>query len=87
MGKTITLNVRVSDYASRVLGVLKEKYGLRDKGEALDKFAKLFGEEFIEPEVREDVVKEVIESSERHIKKYGFRSRGIARPRKKIETK
>ena len=74
MGKTVTMNVKVKDYSSRVLGVVKEKYGLNDKGEALDKFAEMFGEEFVEPEVREEVVREVIESCDRHIKKYGFKS-------------
>lgn len=73
MGKTVTMNVQVKDYTSRVLGVVKEKYGLRDKGEALDRFAELCGEEFVEREVKEGVVREVIESCERHMKKYGFR--------------
>ncbi len=86
-GKTVTMNVRINDYTSRVLGVIKEKYGLRDKGEAADKFAEICGEEFVEPEVKEEYVKEVIDSCDRHIKKYGFRSRTIAEIRKKIEAK
>jgi len=73
MGRSVNMNVKVSDYASRVLGVIKEKYGLKDKGQALDKFAAMYGEEFVEPEVREEVIREVIESCDRHIKKYGFR--------------
>ena len=28
---TINLRAQISDYASRVLGVVKEKYGLKDK--------------------------------------------------------
>ncbi|PIU21031.1 MAG: hypothetical protein COT15_04515 [Candidatus Diapherotrites archaeon CG08_land_8_20_14_0_20_34_12] len=67
------MNIRVTDYTSRVLGVVKEKYGLRDKGEALDKFAELCGEDFVDKEVREDVIKDVIDSCEKHVKKYGFR--------------
>ena len=85
MGDSIAMNVRVSTYTSRVLGVLKEKYGLRDKGEALDKFAQLYGDEYVGSEMREEVVKEVIESCDRHIKKYGFRGRSVAEMRKKIE--
>ena len=77
MGKTITMNIKVKDYSSRVLGVVKEKYGLNDKGQALDKFAEMYGEEFVEPEAREDVVKEVIRSCDRHIKKYGFRKTSV----------
>ena len=71
------MNIKVKDYSSRVLGVVKEKYGLNDKGEALDKFAEMYGEEFVEPEVKEEVIREVIKSCDRHIKKYGFREMGI----------
>ncbi|MBU1120998.1 MAG: hypothetical protein ABIE23_01700 [archaeon] len=77
MGKTITMNIKVKDYSSRVLGVVKEKYGLKDKGEALDKFTEIYGDEFIEKEVKEEVIKEVIESCERHIKKYGLKKMSL----------
>lgn len=77
MSKTLTMNIKVKDYTNRVLGVVKEKYGLRDKGDALDKFAEMYGEEFVEPEVKEEVIREVIESCDRHIKKYGFRKMSV----------
>lgn len=73
MGKTVMMNVKVKDYTSRVIGVVKEKYGLKDKSQALDKFAELCGDEFVEREVKDEVIRELIESCERHIKKYGFR--------------
>ena len=87
MGKTVTMNVKINDYTSRVLGVVKETYGLKDKGEALNKFADMYGEEFVDQEVKEEVIKEVIESCNRHIKKYGFRSRSTKELRKIIEGK
>ena len=87
MGKSVTMNIKVSNYTSRVLGVVKEKYGLRDKAEALDKFADMYGEEFVDKEVREEVIRDVINSTNRHIKKYGFRSRSIKDMRKKTEAK
>ena len=77
MGREVTMNIKVKDYTSRVLGVVKEKYGLRDKGAALDKFAEMYGEEFVEPEVKEEVIRGVIESCDRHIKKYGFRKMSV----------
>ena len=77
MGKTVTVNLKVDEYTNRVLGVVKEKYGLRDKGDALNRFAEMYGEEFVDREVKEEVVKEVIESCNRHIKKYGFRKMSI----------
>ena len=87
MVKTLTMNIKVKDYTNRVLGVVKEKYCLRDKGDALDKFAEMYGEEFVEPEVKEEIIREVIESCNRHIKKYGFRSRSVKDLRKIIEAK
>jgi len=87
VNKTVAVNIRVKDYTSRVLGVVKEKFGLRDKGQALDKFAEMYGEEFVDREIKEEVIREVIESCERHIKKYGFRSRTVADLRKIIEAK
>jgi hypothetical protein len=83
---SVSMNLKVKDYTSRVLGVVKEKYGLKDKAEALDRFAEMYGDEFVDREVKEELIKEVIESCERHIKKYGFRSRSIAELRKKIEA-
>ncbi len=87
MSKSVAMNVKVDEYTNRVLGVVKEKYGLNDKGEALDKFAEMYGDEFVDKEVKEEVIKEVIESCNRHIKKYGFRSRSVKDLRKIIEEK
>lgn len=87
MSKSVTMNVKVSNYTSRVLGVVKEKYGLRDKAEALDRFADMYGEEFVDKEVKEEVIRDVINSTNRHVKKYGFRSRSIKDIRREIEGK
>jgi hypothetical protein len=70
---TISLRADISEYANRVLGVIKEKFGLRDKSEAINKFAEMFGDDFVEPEVKDDVVRDLIKSCERHVKKYGYR--------------
>ncbi|MFH1234004.1 MAG: hypothetical protein V1493_00110 [Candidatus Diapherotrites archaeon] len=87
MGREVTMNLKVKDYTSRVIGVVKEKYGLKDKSQALDKFAEMYGDEFVDREVKEEIIKEVIESCDRHIKKYGFRSRSVEELRKTIEAK
>ena len=87
LNKVVAMNVKINEYTNRVLGVLKEKYGLKDKGQALDKFADIYGEEFVDKEVKEEVIRDVIETAEKHIKKYGFRSRSIAEFRKAIEGK
>ncbi len=77
-----TLNIHVNDYTNRVLGVIKEMFGLRNKSEALNKFVEMFGDEFINKEVREDVVKDIIVSSEAHIRKHGMRRMSMAQLRK-----
>ncbi len=86
MSRTVTMNLKAEDYTNRVLGVVKEKYGLNDKSQALNKFVEMFGEEFVDREVKEEVIKEVIASCDRHIKKYGFRSRTTKDLRKLIEA-
>lgn len=73
----INLRANISVYANRVLGVIKEKFGLKDKSEAINMFAELFGEEFVEHEVKEEVIKDMIKSCEQHIKKYGYRKMTI----------
>lgn len=75
--KHVSLNLQVDDYTNRVLGVIKEKFGLRNKGEALEKFAGIYGAEFVDREVREELVNDVIASCNYHIKKHGFRKRTL----------
>jgi len=74
---TINLRAQISDYANRVFGIIKEKYGLKDKSEAINKFTEMFGEEFIEKEVKEEVIKDMIKSCNNHIKKYGYRKMSL----------
>ncbi len=83
----VTMNLKVNEYTSRVLGVVKEKYGLRDKAQALDRFTEMFGEDFVDREIREEVVREVMDIEERHFKKYGFKTTTMEELRKKIEGK
>jgi len=85
MSKSVSVNLKVNGYTNRVLGVVKEKYGFNDKGEALNKFAEMYGDEFVEKEVKDEIVKEIIDSCNRHMKKYGFKSTTIKQLRKEIE--
>lgn len=45
--KYVTIHFRVSDYTNRVLNAVKEKYALRSKAEAVDKFVELFAEDLL----------------------------------------
>ncbi|MBI4095231.1 MAG: DUF2683 family protein [DPANN group archaeon] len=74
----VAMNLHVSEYASRVLGVVKEKFGLRDKSEAMDKFAEMFGDEFIDKEAKDEYIKKIIEIEKKHIAKYGQKKMTLA---------
>ena len=40
----VTLNLHVDAYTNRVLGVIKEAFGLKNKSEALRKFTEMYGQ-------------------------------------------
>ncbi len=65
----ITLN----EYANRVLNVIKAKFDLRDKSEALNKFIDMFGEEVVEKEAKDEYLKKIIGVEKKHLQKYGRR--------------
>ena len=69
----VNVRLQISGYANRVLGVVKEKFGLHDKSEAFDKLIDLYGDEYVEKEPKEKAVREIIQSTEAHIKKHGFK--------------
>lgn len=69
----ISARVELGDYANRVLGIIKIKYGLKDKSEALNKFIELYGHDILEKEANEEYVKKIIEISKSHFKKYGYK--------------
>ncbi|MBT5022235.1 DUF2683 family protein [Candidatus Woesearchaeota archaeon] len=69
----INFRAQIDEYTNRVLGVIKEKYGLKDKAQALNKFANMFGEDFVEREVKEEFITEVLETIKDHKKKHSKR--------------
>mgnify|MGYP001574962494 CR=1 FL=1 len=72
-----SMSITINEYTNKVLGVIKEKFGLKDKAKALDKFAEMYGEDFVEKEVKDEIVEDVIKSCEAHIKKYGLRKMSL----------
>jgi hypothetical protein len=57
----ISFRAEINEYTNRVLGVIKEKYGLKTKSEALNMFADMYGEDFVELEVKEELIREIQE--------------------------
>ncbi len=66
----VLARLELDDYANNVLNVVKAKYDLHDKSEALNKFVQIYGDEFVEREVRDDYVKKLIEIEKRHFAKH-----------------
>jgi hypothetical protein len=73
----VCARIAINEYTNKVLNVVKAKFGLKDKSEALNKFAEMFGEEFVEKEASDEYIKKIIKIDERHMKKYGRRSMSI----------
>jgi len=63
----------LDDYTIRVLDVIKGKFGLKNRSEALERFAKENGSEYVEPVPNEKILKELDAVIEKHIKKQAYR--------------
>ncbi|MBI2445691.1 DUF2683 family protein [Candidatus Micrarchaeota archaeon] len=74
MSNNVTLNLKVDAYTRKVLGVIKEKYGLNDMGQALDKLAHTYGDAYVEHEASDEYVKKILAIEEEHFRKYGHRA-------------
>ncbi|MBS3155727.1 DUF2683 family protein [Candidatus Woesearchaeota archaeon] len=73
----VLARVVLSKYSDKVLNVVKAKFDLKDKSEALNKFVELYGDEVVEREAKDQYVKKVIGISERHLKKYDSKKMSI----------
>ena len=51
-----TAIVRLDEEANKVINIIKAKYGLRDKSEAINKMAEEYEQEVLEPELRPEYV-------------------------------
>ena len=74
---TISARIELGDYANKVLGIIKIKYGLKDKSEALNKFIEIYGHDILERESTEEYVKKIIEISKNHFKKHGYKKMSL----------
>lgn len=62
--------ININEKTNRVLNMIKAKYGLHNKSEAINKFVDLYEDDFLEPELKESFVKELITSSEAHMREH-----------------
>lgn len=74
--------VDISDRANRVLNIVKAKYGLKDKSEAINVMAKEYEDDIMEPELRPEYIKKL-----NNIKKQqGIKFKSVEELRKHIEN-
>ena len=48
--------INIKENTNRVLNILKAKYGLKDKSQAIDLMAKEYEQEILEPELRPEYI-------------------------------
>ena len=70
----IQTRMEIEEYSARVLDVVKGKFGLKNRSEALNKLIKEVGTEYVEPPIDEMVLRELDETYVKHKKKYGDRT-------------
>lgn len=81
----VEARMKLNKYTNKVLNVVKAKYELKDKSEALNKFVQIHGWQETEPEVRDEFVEEVIQIMKRHKEKHDNRTMTIKEVKKLLE--
>ncbi len=74
--------VKLGEYEDRVLTIIKGKYGLKNKSDAINFIIDKFEEQFLEPELRP----EYIEKLKKLEKQKGIRFKNIEELRRHIEN-
>jgi hypothetical protein len=54
--------VDINDEANRILNIVKAKEDLKDKSDAINLILNLYGKEMLEPELRPEFIKELLEA-------------------------
>jgi len=59
--------VDIDDNANRIINIIKAKEDLKDKSEAINLILEMYGKEMLEPELRPDFVKEVLDAQNEEV--------------------
>ncbi len=57
--------VDLDDHANRVINIVKAKYALRDKSDAINTMARQYEEEVLEPELRPEFIEQLKKTEKR----------------------
>ena len=64
----VDARVSLKKYSNTVLTVVKAKYDLKDKSQALNKFIEIYGWNEVEPQVKESYVKKLLKIEDDYFK-------------------
>jgi len=53
--------IQISDEANQILNIVKARYGLKDKSDAIEKVVLEFGEDLLEPQLRPEFIQKIKE--------------------------
>ena len=81
----VDARVRLNKYSNKVLTVVKAKYELKDKSEAINRFIETYGENEVEHEVKDSYVKKLLRIEE-GIKKRRDKPQTVQELRREIES-
>ena len=66
--------IQISDQANQILNIVKARYALKDKSDAIEKVVLEYGEDFLEPQLRPEFILKMKErQKERTVKVNDFR--------------
>ena len=74
--------IKISERTNRVLNIVKAKYGLKDKSEAIDVMAEEYENGMMEPELRPDYIEKLSKIK----KQQGIKFKSVDELRKHIEN-
>jgi hypothetical protein len=63
--------INISDRTNRIINIIKAKYGLKDKSEAIDMIAEQYERELLEPELRPEYVEKALKIQKQKTVKVG----------------
>jgi len=83
----VDARVSLKKYSNTVLTVVKAKYDLKDKSQALNKFIEIYGSNEVEPQVKESYIKKILKIEDDYFKENKDRQKytNIEDLRKEIE--
>ncbi|MGI6589523.1 MAG: antitoxin [Candidatus Iainarchaeum sp.] len=85
--KMVSARVVLNEYSNKVLNVVKAKYSLKDKSEALNKFIHKYGEEEVEKEVNDKYLEKIINIEKNYFKNNNYNHTPLDKLRTEIEEK